>query len=93
MPQEKEQREIKPLEKREIRGLTLESFLRYGAMIVGLLYTAFTLNSKVEVISAQNVLLKFEKEKLEIRVKILEEKQSNCDVRNARIEEQLKNKK
>lgn len=84
--------ESKPLEKREIRGLTLESLLRYGAMLAALLFTAWKLNSKVENSSAEVDKNRSAIEKLEKRVELLETRQATDDIKNARFEEQLKNK-
>ena len=93
MPDDNIVAEAKPLEKREIRGLTLDSLLRYGAMLAAILFTAYKLNSKVEVLTAEFDKMRGDKEKLEKRIELLETRQATDDIKNARFEEQLKNNK
>lgn len=77
--------EIKPLEKREIRGLTLESLLKYGTVIISMILGFYLLKSKVD----ENTL---SIQKVEKRLDAQEIKQNTDEIWKARTEEQLKNK-
>lgn len=83
MPNPSDLTEHKSLEKREIRGLTLESLIKYGSIIVSMIIGFYLIKSKVD----QNAIAI---EKIENKIKVLEINQTTDEIWKARIEEKLK---
>ena len=89
MPEDTE-RDLRPIERREIRGLTLESILKYGSIIVTFIISVYLMRVEVqnntlriEQLEKENVKKDKEIEYLKIKVEITE-------TWKARTEEQLK---
>lgn len=78
-----------PIEKREIRGLTAESIIKYGVLLLAALFGYFTVQKKTEIGEIKNTeqdaiiqLLRTDNETLKI-------KQQTQETTIARLEERI----
>lgn len=82
--------ESTPIEKREIRGLTLDSLLKYGSLVVMLVTGSYLIKADTERNKARIDQLEIDGAKREKRIEALELKNAATEIWKARIEEQIK---
>lgn len=82
--------ETTPIEKREIRGLTLDSILKYGSLVVMLITGSYLIKADTEKNKARIEHLETEGAKKDKRIEALELKDAATEIWKARIEEQIK---
>lgn len=89
MPEEAE-RESRPIDRREIRGLTLESILKYGSIIVTFVISVYLLKAEVQTNTLKIEQLEKENNQREKEIEYLKIKLETTETWKARTEEQLK---
>ena len=81
---------MEPIEKREIRGLTLDSILKYGSLLAMLVTGSYLIKADTEKNRARIEQLEIEGAKRQKRIETLELLDDATEIWKARIEEQIK---
>lgn len=95
MPEE--ERKYLPIEKREIRGLTMENIIKYGAFLLFAMFGYFTMQKKIDAAELKNTeqdaviqLLRTDNETGKIKIQTLEITMGRIDERVTKNTQRLK---
>lgn len=78
-----------PIDRREIRGITLESIIKYGGLIIAIAIAWGTIKTKLEALEIRVIELEKAGALRQQQIEVLKTNQGTNEVWKARIEEKI----